>query len=149
MRLESRFNASFKQAIRTCCSAIRSCCLQCLWITTFKIFSQRILFQSFLVSFLVSQIIVITFYLYRGGPLMTAIIVLIGTIYDCNLHFKVDQIWLQRWSGEGLNMTTISIPYRTIYDCNPFQKGPNMIAMSKVVLTMIPVIFGPFWKGLQ
>ena len=26
-------------------------------------------------------------------------------------------------------MIAISIPNRTIYDCNPFQKGPNMIAM--------------------
>ena len=87
----------------------------------------------------------ISYMIYMGGPHMIAIIFIMGpnmiamkgimgTEYDCNLHYKVDQIWLQWWSRKGLNKTAISIPKWIIYGCNPFQKGPNMIAMSKFVL---------------
>ena len=35
---------------------------------------------------------------YRGEPLLIAIIFMIGTKYDCNIHNKEDEIWLQCWS---------------------------------------------------
>ena len=55
-------------------------------------------------------------------------------------------------------MIAISVLNRTKYDCNLFQKGPNMIAMSKFALesrdydfsslqnkfSVIATIFGPF-----
>ena len=31
-------------------------------------------------------------------------------------------------------MNEISVPNRTIYDCNLFEKGPNMITPSKIIL---------------
>ena len=31
-------------------------------------------------------------------------------------------------------MIEICFPDRTIYDCNPFQTGPNMSAMSEIIL---------------
>ena len=35
---------------------------------------------------------------------------------------------------KGLSMIAITNQKRTIYDCNPFQLGPNMIAISEIVL---------------
>ena len=34
----------------------------------------------------------------------------------------------------GLNMIAISVFKRTIFDCNPFDYGPNMTAIFKIVL---------------
>ena len=87
---------------------------------------------------------------------------IVWSIYDCKQSYYEDQIWLQSWSQKGFDMIAISIPKRTIYDCNPFQKGSNMTAMPKFVpesrvydesrennISMIAMIFAPFWKGLQ
>ena len=67
--------------------------------------------------------------LNRAGPLMIAIILMMGTKYDCINGHERDQIWLQRWWQFGPNMIAICFLNRTIYDSNLFQKGPNMTAV--------------------
>ena len=54
---------------------------------------------------------------------MIAMRIIIGTEYDCNLHYKVDQILLQ------------SLSKRTKYDCNSRDSRTNF---------NIAIIFGPF-----
>ena len=92
---------------------------------------------------------------------MIAINLMMRTKYDCNENYNGDQIWLQSWSQKGPNMNAISVLKGTRYDCNLIQKAPNMIAMSKIVVTIIfgrisrkeisiiAAIFGPFSKRLQ
>ena len=55
---------------------------------------------------------------------MIAILITKWTKYDYNDDYERD----------FLNIITISVLKRIIYDCNAFQKGPNIIAMSKFVL---------------
>ena len=55
---------------------------------------------------------------YRVGPLMIAIIFMVGTNYDCNPHNKKGQIWLQCLLWLGLNMIAIFITNKSQYDCN-------------------------------
>ena len=45
-----------------------------------------------------------------------------------------DLIYLQSWFRREPNMLAISNPKRTIYACNLVGWGPNMLAMSKIVL---------------
>ena len=59
-------------------------------------------------------------YLTCWDPNMTAILVLIGSIYDCNLGFEKVHIWLQSWSRWGPNMTAILITKGSKYECNLF-----------------------------
>ena len=49
------------------------------------------------------------------------------------------------WVKRGLNMIAITNQKRTIYDCNPFQLGPNMIAISEIVLESCDY---DFWTNL-
>ena len=56
------------------------------------------------------------------------------TTHSCNNYNDTDQKCLQFWPQKGLNLTAISISNRAIYDCNLDQLGPNMLAMSKIVL---------------
>ena len=59
---------------------------------------------------------------YRARLLMIAFIFVMGTKYDCN-------------DDHNGNLNAILKIKRTIpiYDCNLFQRGPNMIAISKIV----------------
>ena len=54
---------------------------------------------------------------------MTAILVLQGSKYDCNLSFAGVHIWLQSWFCKGPFMTAILVLFRSKYDCNPDNKG--------------------------
>ena len=80
---------------------------------------------------------------------MIAMLITKGTKYDCNLGHEADPIWLQAWSQKGLDMIAMLVKKGTKYDCNHFQKGPNMIAMSKFVLESrdydfwVAIIIGP------
>ena len=101
---------------------------------------------------------------YRDGPHMVAKIFMIGIKYACNKNINENLIWMQSQFQRTLNMLAISNSKRTLYACNLFQKGPNMLAMSKIdpewrnydsdnslenKILMIASIFGPHWKRLK
>ena len=54
---------------------------------------------------------------YRGGPIMSANLIMIGTKYECKLHNRRDQIRVQTWSQCGPNMSANLIPKGTRYEC--------------------------------
>ena len=64
---------------------------------------------------------------------MIAILLTKGTKYDRNDDYSGDVIWMQSQFHLGLNMIAMSDPNRSKYDCNPFQKGPNMIAITEIL----------------
>ena len=72
---------------------------------------------------------------YRGGPIMLAILVVMGTKYACNLSQDGDHICLQSWFKRGPNMPAISVSIGTIYACNRICWGPYMPAISKIFKT--------------
>ena len=114
---------------------------------------------------------------YWGGPHMIAIIFIMGTKYDCNLHNKEDQIWLQWWTKWGPNMNAIFITKGTKCDCNLKYETDHKCLQSYSIgtkytsnienlfsrnwsrnqsrarasrtISVIASIFGPFWIGLQ
>ena len=82
--------------------------------------------------------------IYRGGLIMLAILVAMGTKYACNLDHVGDQICLQSQSRWGPYMPAILITIGTKYACNlgskgdqiclqfQFRKGPYMPAIVSV-----------------
>ena len=56
--------------------------------------------------------------MYRGGPIMLAILVVIGTKYACNLDRDGGQICLQSWLRWGPDMPAILVMLGTKYACN-------------------------------
>ena len=72
------------------------------------------------------EILTYVYHKYRGGPIMPAILVVIGTKYACNLDYKGDQLCLQSWLRWGLNMPAISVWMRTKYACNLGSKGDKI-----------------------
>ena len=84
----------------------------------------------------------------QGGPIMLAILVVMGTKYACNLDHVGDQICLQSQSRRGPYMPAIPVKTGTIYACNLghdrdqiclqswFKRGPNMPAISVSIGTI-------------
>ena len=48
-------------------------------------------------------------YKYRGGPLMSANFIKSGSKYECKLHHRSVQIWVQTWLQVGLDMSLVSL----------------------------------------
>ena len=73
---------------------------------------------------------------YRGGPIMSANLIMIGTKYECKLHNRRDQIRVQTWSQYGPNMSANLILKGTKYECKLSHKRDQIW----VLLTL-------FWNG--
>ena len=62
---------------------------------------------------------------YTAGPLMVAIIFMMGTKHDCNDGHERDLIWMQSQFQSGLNILAISNPKWTKYACNLVHVRPE------------------------
>ena len=111
----------------------------------------------------------------RGGPLMIAMIFMMGTKYDCNDSYYGDWIWLQSSLQRGPNKIVMLVrkgtkydwnlnsesdhiwlqyfSKRTKYDCNlencPWVTWLLFLDGSCEKKSKIAIVFGPFWKRLQ
>ena len=65
---------------------------------------------------------------------MSANLITGGSIYECKLHNKWVQIWVQTWSQVGPNMSANLITRGSKYECKLFWEGPNMSANIEMLL---------------